>query len=180
MANKQTSSWFFAKLIAIPVFMFAFAFAMVPMYDVLCEITGLSGRTENIDSYQENFTTADDDFVYVDFLAYTSNGFPVYVTPEVQKMRVKPGKIYTVNYIAKNTSDQVVIGQAIPSVAPEKAALHFKKLECFCFNKQTFLPKQEVKMPVRFVVSTDIDNSIVDMSLSYQFFKLDNKGDNNG
>ncbi len=180
MTNKKINPWFFVKLITIPVFMFAFAFAMVPLYDVLCDITGLNGRTERINDYKENFTSNDNRLFYVDFLAYTNNGFPVNVSPEVKKMQVKAGKIYTIDYIAKNTSNKIIIGQAIPSVAPEKAALYFKKLECFCFDKQTFLPKQEVKMPVRFVISPEIDSSVVDISLSYQFFKLDNKGDNNG
>ena len=84
-----------------------------------------------------------------------------------------PGKVYDTSYIAKNTTDEVIYGQAIPSVAPTDAAIHFKKLECFCFIKQVFQPNEEVEMTVRFVVEPEMEEWIKDLSLSYNFYKLD-------
>lgn len=178
--SRQVKSWFWLKLISVPVLMFAFAFAMIPMYDVLCEITGLNGKTQDTASTKIDYVVDENRIIFVDFLANTANGFPVDFRPEIDKIEVIPGKIYTINYLARNTSDKVIIGQAIPSVAPEKAATHFKKLECFCFEKQTFLAKQEVKMPVRFIVDPALEASVAEISLSYQFFRLNSKGEKNG
>ena len=88
-------------------------------------------------------------------------------------MEVVPGKFYTASYVARNSTDKVVVGQAVPSVAPENAAIHFKKLECFCFDRQEFKANEEVEMPIRFVVEPQMDASVKDISLSYNFFKLD-------
>ncbi len=172
MSKRQavkSSFWF--KLVSVPILMFAFAFAMIPLYDVLCEVTGLNGRTSIIER-EVDFIVDDKRSINIDFLAYVGSGFPVNFKPEINQMKVMPGKFYTINYIAENTSNEVIVGQAIPSVAPEKAALHFKKLECFCFDKQTFLPKEVAVMPVRFVVDPELSKSVFDISLSYQFFRI--------
>ena len=107
------------------------------------------------------------------FFSATSPGFPVQFAPKVSSMEVVPGKFYTTSYIAKNTTDKLIYGQAIPSVAPTDAALHFKKLECFCFIRQEFKPNEEVEMTLRFVVEPEMDERIKDVSLSYNFYKLD-------
>jgi cytochrome c oxidase assembly protein subunit 11 len=77
------------------------------------------------------------------------------------------------SYIAKNNTDEEVIGQAVPSVAPTDAAVHFKKLECFCFTRQVFKPHEEVELTLRFVIEPEMDVDIQDVSLSYNFFKLE-------
>ena len=180
MRDSKISTSFWIKLVSVPVLMFAFAYAMVPLYDVLCDITGLNGKTGNISNEQVNFTIDDSRLVSINFLANTANGFPVDFKPEISRMEIVPGKVYSVNYLARNTSEQKIIGQAIPSVSPQKAALNFKKIECFCFDKQTFLPKQLATMPVRFVVSPELDKSVEEITLSYQFFKLNNQGESDG
>ena len=77
------------------------------------------------------------------------------------------------SYVAKNNTDETVFGQAIPSVAPTDAALHFKKLECFSFVRQEFMPNEEVEMALRFVIEPEMEERTKDVSLSYNFFKLD-------
>ena len=109
----------------------------------------------------------------VSFFASTMPGFPVQFEPKVNSIEVVPGKFYTVSYVAKNNTDEIVFGQAIPSVAPTDAALHFKKLECFCFVRQEFKPHEEVEMTLRFVIEPEMEERIKDVSLSYNFFKLD-------
>jgi len=100
-------------------------------------------------------------------------GFPVQFYPKDVSMDVVPGKFYSTSYIAKNNSGKEIIGQAVPSVAPTDAAANFRKLECFCFNKQVFKPGEEVEMPIRFVIEPGMDEHIKDVSLSYNFFKLE-------
>ena len=87
-------------------------------------------------------------------------------------MEVVPGKVYTMNYLAENRSNEVIVGQATPSIAPSQAATHFKKLECFCFTRQEFAAKEPVKMPVRFVVEPLLDKGVQNITLSYNFFRI--------
>ena len=122
--------------------MFFFAYAMVPLYDVLCDITGFNGKTGTVET-EKQYQVNEERLVSVSFFAATTPGFPVQFAPKVSSMEVIPGKFYTTRYIAKNTTDEIIYGQAIPSVAPTDAALHFKKLECFCFVKQAFQPRSD-------------------------------------
>lgn len=156
--------------------MFGFAYAMVPLYDVFCEITGLAGRTGRIEVNTANASTIDENRkVKVEFLSMITTGFNVDFKPEVLNMEVIPGKTYAINYIAENRTDESIVGQAIPSVAPADAALNFKKMECFCFTKQKFEPHTKIKMPVKFVVETDLPDKVKNITLSYNFFKLEDK-----
>jgi cytochrome c oxidase assembly protein subunit 11 len=172
MERTKITKGFWIKLIAAPILMFGFAFAMVPLYDILCEITGFNGTTGTVDSEQQ-YEVDEDRLVEVSFFASTMPGFPVQFGPKVTSMDVVPGKFYTTSYIAKNNTDFEVIGQAVPSVAPTDAALYFKKLECFCFTRQVFKPHEEVEMTLRFVIEPEMDMNIQDVSLSYNFYKLD-------
>ncbi|MBT3276478.1 cytochrome c oxidase assembly protein [Candidatus Thioglobus sp.] len=172
-AKRRIKTSFWVKLVSTPILMFVFAmFVMPPIYDVFCEITGFNGTTGRVDSDQQ-YKVEKDRKIEVSFFAMTMGGFPVQFSPKVHSMEVIPGKFYTTSYLAKNNTDQVVIGQAVPSVAPTDAALHFKKLECFCFNRQVFKPHEELEMTLRFVVEPELDERIQDISLSYNFFKLD-------
>jgi cytochrome c oxidase assembly protein subunit 11 len=172
MEKRKITKGFWIKLVAAPILMFGFAFAMVPLYDVLCEITGFNGTTGKIDSEQQ-YEVDENRLVEVSFFASTMPGFPVQFGPKVNSMDVIPGKFYTMSYIAKNNTDEEVIGQAVPSVAPTDAAVHFKKLECFCFTRQVFKPHEEVELTLRFVIEPEMDVDIQDVSLSYNFFKLE-------
>ncbi|WP_201340386.1 cytochrome c oxidase assembly protein [Isorropodon fossajaponicum symbiont] len=172
MESKQKiTKKFWTKLILAPILMFFFAYAMVPIYDVFCEITGFNGTTGRVDS-EQTYVVDETRKIEVSFFAMTMSGFPVQFGPKVSSMEVIPGKFYTTSYIAKNNTDEIVIGQAVPSVAPTEAALYFKKLECFCFNKQVFKPHEQVEMTLRFVIEPELDKRIKDVSLSYNFFKL--------
>lgn len=170
--NNKITKGFWIKLVSAPILMFFFAYAMVPIYDIFCEITGFNGTTGRVDSEQQ-YVVDENRKVEVGFFAMTMGGFPVQFGPKVDSMEVIPGKFYTASYIAKNNTDETVVGQAIPSVAPTEAALYFKKLECFCFNRQVFKPHEEVEMILRFVVEPEMDKRIKDISLSYNFFKLE-------
>ena len=172
MERKKITKGFWIKLVSVPVLMFFFAYAMVPIYDVLCDLTGFNGKTGTVET-EQLYEVNEERVVSVSFFAATSPGFPVQFAPKVASMDVVPGKFYTTSYIAKNTTDEMIYGQAIPSVAPTDAALHFKKLECFCFVKQGFKPNEEVEMTLRFVIEPEMEERIKDVSLSYNFYKLD-------
>ncbi|MEE9304073.1 MAG: cytochrome c oxidase assembly protein [Thiotrichaceae bacterium] len=171
--RQKISKSFWVKLGLVPIGMFAFAFALVPLYTVFCEITGLNGKTNGA-SYDvvTQYDVDQNRKVTVDFLAATAPGFPVKFYPKIKNMEVIPGKMYTIKYIAENRSDTVITGQAVPSVAPGHAAQYFKKIECFCFTNQTFQPKVPIEMPVSFIVEPALDKSVVNITLSYNFFRI--------
>ena len=173
-SNTQISKIFWAKLFLAPVLFFAFAFAMVPLYNVFCEVTGLNGKTSSNVYAGETRVVDETRTVSVDFTSFSNPGFPVKFFPMVKKLDVIPGKLYTITYYAENRSNETIVGQAIPSVAPGLAASYFKKLECFCFSQQTFEPKVPIEMPVRFFVDSDLDKDIKNITLSYNFLKVKN------
>lgn len=174
MANNiKITKKFWVVIFATPILMFIFAiFIMPPLYNILCDITGFNGKTGRVDK-EYNYQINEERLIEVSFFASTMAGFPVQFEPKLKSMKVVPGKFYTTSYIAKNNTDYEVIGQAVPSVAPTDAALYFKKLECFCFNRQVFKPHEEVEMQLRFVIEPDLKKDIQDVSLSYNFFKLE-------
>ena len=83
-----------------------------------------------------------------------------------------PGKVYTTHYVAKNLRPAATVGQAVPSVMPAVASLHFSKTECFCFNNQLFAAGEQREMPVSFMVSPELPDDISTLTLSYTFFDV--------
>ncbi|HWU66642.1 MAG TPA: cytochrome c oxidase assembly protein, partial [Methylophilus sp.] len=71
---------------------------------------------------------------------------------------------------AKNITNEEVAGQAIPSVTPGIASAHLKKIECFCFVRQTLKPGEVKALPLRFFISADLPQDVQEMTLSYSFF----------
>lgn len=161
------------ELALLTVAMFGFGFAMVPLYNALCEITGLNGRDKGMQlvaSVQEQ-----PDFnreVTVQFLTVVNGGREWTFKPEVTEMKVHPGQLYTVNFTAENQLDEDVVGQAVPAVTPGKAARHLKKTECFCFNQQPFKAREAKRMPVRFMLDPELPADVETVSLSYTFFDV--------
>lgn len=165
-----------AHLFLIPVAMFGFGYLMVPIYDVFCDLTGLNGKTGSISVSQANeFKIDQQRLVKVEFLSVLNQQARWKFTPQVSSMMVKPGKPYTTNYIAVNQLGRDMVGQAIPSVAPAKAAAYFKKTECFCFNQQKFTANELKKMPLTFVIDPALPDDINTVSLSYTFFDLNSR-----
>ena len=162
------------KLTLIPLLMFGFGFALVPLYDVICDVTGLNGKTGRIEAAEIKGDPVDRTrTIEVRFLANTGSGLPWSFEPLVKKMEVHPGQVYEAMYRVRSTSDEKTLGQAIPSVSPGLAAAHFNKTECFCFTQQALEGYETRDMPLRFVVGTDIADTIEQITLSYTFFSQD-------
>jgi cytochrome c oxidase assembly protein subunit 11 len=162
-----------AKLGLLVVGMFGFGFAMVPLYDVFCEITGLNGKTGRMAVQDVGAQQVDEDrTVTIEFVASLNQSMNWEFRPTEDKLRVHPGQLYTTRYYARNKAEQTMIGQAIPSVAPGQAAAHFKKTECFCFERQLFRAGQGRQMPVSFVVDSDLPEEVKTITLSYTFFDV--------
>jgi cytochrome c oxidase assembly protein subunit 11 len=160
-----------AKLVGVCAAMFGFGFAMVPLYNVFCAVTGFGGKTANaaeqvVQQVDANRT------VRIEFLASVARGAPWEFRPDVSHLDVHPGKLYETHYFARNLTDRHLVAQAVPSVAPGEAAADLKKTECFCFTKQAFAPGEGREMPLVFMISPELPKHIDQLSLAYTFFAL--------
>ena len=159
------------KLVLVVVGMFGFGYLMVPIYDVLCEITGLNGKTGVVEAREANAIEVDRTReITVEFIANLNQGAAWDFKPETVRMRVHPGQLYTTTYVARNKASRDVVGQAVPSVAPREASKYFNKTECFCFSQQPFAANETKNMPLTFVIDPDIPKSVKTVTLSYTFF----------
>lgn len=166
------------KLGLFAIAMFGFGYVMVPIYDVLCDITGLNGKTGEISQLEAETKRVDvDRLVTVEFDTNVNPALPWKFKAAEYKMKVHPGEIAEAVFIVENESDRSVIGQAVPSVAPAQASLFFNKTECFCFTKQILEPGERKEIIVRFVVDTELPKKISTMTLSYTFFRVPDSND---
>lgn len=173
MSQRHPHAKVALRLGVIVVAMFGFGFAMVPIYDVFCDITGLNGKTGRVSAQTAQTAQVDEDrTVNVQFVANLNQNLGWTFTPNVHEMQVHPGKVYTTSFFARNNSDHVMVGQAIPSVAPSQAAAHFNKTECFCFIRQRFGAGEGRDMPVRFVVDPALPAEVEAVTLAYTFFDV--------
>lgn len=163
---------------AVVLGMFGFGFALVPLYDVICEVTGLNGRSASLTSAGAGEMQVDEDrLVTVEFVAVLNQQMDWNFRPEVSSMKVQPGRQYTMNYVAENRRNAPVVGQAVPSVSPSTASRHFNKTECFCFTRQEFTPRESREMPVTFMVDPRLPPNVERVTLAYTFFDVTNMAD---
>lgn len=161
------------KLAVFVAVMFAFGFALVPIYKKICEVTGVNDfmKPEQIKNTQVDTSRT----IRVEFDANTRN-LPWSFKPEVASLNLHPGELATVVYEVRNQTSRAMTGQAVPSYGPASAAEHFRKLECFCFTKQSFAAEESRQMPVVFVVDPKLPKDVNTITLSYTFFELPGTG----
>jgi cytochrome c oxidase assembly protein subunit 11 len=161
---------------------FAFGFALVPLYDVLCEATGFNGKTRPGQTgswrYRRPGMAAPSRIdrsriVTVEFTGTVMPGLPWEMRPLTPSLDLHPGELQQATFLVRNTSDKTIVGQAVPSVSPGQAAQHFEKLDCFCFSQQTLAPGETRELPLTFIVKPEIDEQIRTVTLSYAFFNVD-------
>jgi cytochrome c oxidase assembly protein subunit 11 len=157
-------------LVPLVFIMFGFGFALVPLYTVFCQLTGLNGKTGG--RVAAPTLTADmNRVVTLELLGNVAAGLPWEFRPTVPKVRLHPGEPVTLTYRVHNRAHQSLVGRAVPSVAPGRAAPYVQKMECFCFANQRVGPGETIDMPVRLVIAPDLPPEIGTLSLSYTFFE---------
>lgn len=174
--TRTLNAQMLGKLLVVAVLMFGFGYALVPVYRKICEITGVNILTPKDATAQDIGNTQVDNsrMVTIEFDANAQG--PWRFRPTVGSMQVHPGEMAQVVYEVVNTQARSVDAQAIPSYAPQQAAAHFKKLECFCFKQQTLGPNEAKQMQVVFYVDPALPKDIKTITLSYTFFEVAGTG----
>jgi len=184
MNLRNENSKMMGKLAVITVCMFAFGYALIPLYKHLCEITGINilslverqvpgngvaGADARAVNSQVDLTRS----ITVEFDANARG--PWEFKPEMRSVVVHPGELTTVMYEFQNVQNKRMAAQAIPSYAPHQAAAYFNKLECFCFNQYTLEPGEKKRWPVAFVIDPKLSKDVKTITLSYTFFEVGGK-----
>jgi len=157
------------KLIIAAVAMFGFGFALVPLYDVFCELTGINGKTagpvERVEQWVDTSRT-----IKVQFITTNNAGMPWEFKTLQEEVEVHPGAWTQVEFWAKNPTKEDMVGQAVPSVTPFEATQYVQKTECFCFNQQTLKAGEGRKMPLIFSLDPRMPPHIRTVTMSYTIF----------
>jgi len=158
--------------VVVPL-MFAFVFVvMVPLYNLLCEVTGLNGKTQGQYTAEAAGAVDESRTIMVRFVATNNEGMSWEFRPTTEVLRVHPGAENDTTFFAKNPTAAMMTAQAVPSIVPSSAAAYFHKTECFCFNQQHLSAGEAVDMPLRFIVDKDLPASIRTITLSYTLFDI--------
>lgn len=161
------------KLLLGAVCMFGFGFALVPLYDVFCDITGLNGKTGGRYDYEAvDVVVNEERLVTIQFRAMNNANMSWQFEPMVNQVQVHPGELTEVMFYARNPGAREMVGQAVPSVSPFKAADYLHKTECFCFNQQTLAAGESIDMPLMFFIDQDIPEDVTKLTLSYTLFDV--------
>ena len=171
------------KLAVVALGMFAFGYALIPLYKRICEVTGINilalterdvpgngtaGKNVKLNTQVDESRT-----ITVEFDANARG--PWDFKPAQTSIEVHPGELTTVMYEFQNTQNRRMAAQAIPSYAPKQAAAHFNKLECFCFSQYTLEPGEKKSWPVAFVIDPKLSKDVKTITLSYTFFEVGGK-----
>jgi cytochrome c oxidase assembly protein subunit 11 len=158
------------NLAFIAIGMFGFGYALVPIYDVLCELTGLNGKVSATAAKEVPYVIDKNREITVEFMTSLNETTPLNFRAETKSMKIHPGEYYTVNFFAENKTDIDRIARAIFSVSPGLAVDYVKKIECFCDTQQTFKAREQKTMKVRFAINPELPEQYKTITLAYTFF----------
>ena len=171
--NQKVQTRTTLKCIGVVLGMFVFGFALVPLYDIYCQVTGANGKTASAYVVPEDGIAVDADrWVTVQFLTNNNASMPWSFRPEVRRMKVRPGEMNQTTFYASNPAGYTMTAQAIPSVAPFHAAEYMHKTECFCFEQQVLATGEAIDMPLRFIIDPYLPESVQTLTLSYTLFDI--------
>ena len=158
------------RLLAVVVGMFAFGFALVPIYDVMCKAFGINGKTAG--QYEGEQVVDPSRQVRVQFLSTNAIDMVWDFYPKGDQLVVNPGSVNEMVFVAYNPTDHPMSAQAVPSISPAEAAQYFHKTECFCFTQQVLQPGERIEMPMRFIVDRAMPKDVKHLTLAYTLFDI--------
>ena len=151
---------------------FAFGFALVPLYDVICDVTGYGSREALRQAADVVEAPVANRSVTVEFISAAPTFGEWEFRPVASSLEVRPGKLYEARFLARNLLARQVTGQAIPSIAPQQATRYFRKTDCFCFEPQPFAAGEERELLVRFIVDPQLPDNIDRLTLAYSIYGM--------
>jgi cytochrome c oxidase assembly protein subunit 11 len=180
MAIKTENLKMVGKLAVVALGMFAFGYALVPIYKAICEMTGINilalGEREIPGARSKAAANTQIDKTRTITVEFDANARgPWDFKPAQRSIQVHPGELATVMYEFQNIQTRRMAAQAIPSYAPKQASAHFNKLECFCFTQYTLEPGEKKSWPVAFVIDPKLSKDVTTITLSYTFFEVGGK-----
>ena len=161
------------KTLVVLAGMFGFAFALVPLYDVFCQVTGLNGKTSTSAQTLVHEGVDTERTVTMQFVTRGSAGLPWKLEAHSRQVRVHPGQSTEVYFTFRNLGDQALVARAVPSVTPSPASLHLRKLACFCFDNQRLAPGESFEAPLVFQLTRDLPEEIKTVTLVYTLYPQD-------
>lgn len=171
LKKRKRTSW---MLGGMGVGMFAFGFALVPLYNLVCSISGINGIATGGRQAEVVMTGVDTSrLVTVEFDSTLNDGLPWKIERPPGKMRVHPGELHNISYVATNLSGDTIEVQAIPGITPWQATEFFNKTQCFCFDRQTLKPGESKEMNLQFMVDKELPEQYKTITLSYTFMNTD-------
>lgn len=176
MRLRQANVRMVGKLCVVTAGMFAFGYALIPLYKHICELTGINVLAlgeKQVPGASRAPANSQVDLARTITVEFDANARgPWAFKPAVGSLKVHPGQLTTVMYEFQNTQGRRMSAQAIPSYAPRQAASHFNKVECFCFNQYTLEPGEKKQWPVAFVIDPKLSKDVTTITLSYTFFEV--------
>jgi cytochrome c oxidase assembly protein subunit 11 len=168
-ATRRENASLTRRLLLFTAGSFAFGFALVPLYDVICEAAGI--RVNEAPSLMGESSAADRK-VALEFVSIVAPGGEWELVPETKETVVQPGRLHEAKFVIRSRAAVPVTGQAVPSVAPSYTAKYLQKTECFCFTPQDFAPAEEREFTVRFILDPDLPPQVDRMTLAYSMYTL--------
>lgn len=170
--NKTKKTGIILGIVAI--LMFGFGYALVPLYNVMCQALGINGKTGGPTAQAQKGVIDYSREITVQFVATNNANLPWKFYPIVKSIKVHPGENAKVAFYAENETNKTMTVQAIPSVTPGLAAQHLKKTECFCFTRQTLKANEGLEMPLLFHIDNELPKEFHTVTLSYTLFDVTN------
>lgn len=156
------------------VAMAGFAFVLVPLYNVFCDVTGINGKMDLTVNAAPGMAVDLSRTVVVEFVVTHNKEMPWVFKPKHHELTIHPGELITTAYYAKNPTTHTMIAQAVPSMSPSKASRYFKKVECFCFSSQKLGPGEAAHLNLRFYLDPAFPKDVHRFTLAYTIFDVTN------
>ncbi|MGY4877333.1 cytochrome c oxidase assembly protein [Vreelandella aquamarina] len=162
------------KTLLALVAMVGFTLALIPLYDVFCEVTGLNGKTSNSAQVVSTEDVDESRDVRVQLVTRAGNGLAWQLQALDPVMTVHPGEVIQAQFRFTNLGDIASSGKAVPSITPSEGAQHFRKVECFCFQQQSLMAGESLQLPLVFQIDPELPEHIKTLTLAYSLYPIEN------
>ena len=169
MDAAQRNRRFLKRASLLCACMFLLGFGMVPIYRIAC-VHVFKNRIYNTADSANGFAVDNARWVTVQFVGNVNSALAWQFAPELNSIKVHPGALSEAWFDATNRAPAAIVGNAVPSIAPNTASPYFNKTECFCFTEQVLESGESRRMPVRFIVDPKLPHEIDTLTLSYTFY----------